>query len=722
MSSIPRSDSSDTVDPATELQQQLQAPLAQQMRLPALREDLSLHSGPTQQDGSPSWVIEDPLRGRYFRIGWLEFEVLTRWHLGDARAVAQATQQETLLEPSVEEVLAIKQFLAQHELLVNPALLQRAAQADLPQPGLATKALHHYLMFRIPLVNPDRFLERCLPVFAPLLGQRAWWISVMAGVVGLSLALQQWDTFTTTFWETLSWSGLLSYVVALVLAKVLHELGHAFTAKHLGLRVPRMGVALVLMLPMLYTDTGETWRLNRRQDRFAIAVAGMRIELMLAAWCTLAWSFLPDGAWRGAMFFLGTTSWIMTLAVNASPFMRFDGYYMLSDATGIPNLHDEASRVVRHALRQHLLGFEDPTPMLEGQEPPRWLLWFGLVAMVYRFFLFLGIAVTVYLYFFKLLGIFLFAVEIWWFILKPIHAELTVWWTERGRIQRQPALRATLVLSGAFLVLAVPWQGQVQAEGWLRAGQEFAVYSPRPARVVHMPQSGLTDREQLLSQLQSPDLQLREARANARIGALDSRLQATTGADQLMESVRSTREQLSQQWTEMRGTDAESRQLQLGAPFAGRVVDVALDVVPGSMVARQEVLARVIDASRWTAEAYVDEDDVKRIRLGARVRAYLHGVHQEVLDGQVDQIDTVPLDQLPAEMLAARFGGTLITTDDPTQLRPRQTLYRVRVALQGAPAMEQVRLAGFNIQAERISLMGRLARGAISALVLQASF
>ncbi len=693
-----------------------------ELALPPLREDLALHPGPTQKDGAPSWVIEDPLRARFFRIGWLEFELLTRWALGDAQEVARRVSEETLLTPSLEEVLAVRQFFLQHELLINQDLLRRAVQGPLPKPGLATQALHNYLMFRIPLVNPDRFLERFLPWFSPLLGGRAFTVSMLAGLFGVFLALQQWDTFTSTLLETLSLQGVLSYSFALVVAKVLHELGHAFTAKRLGLRVPRMGVAIVLLLPMLYTDTGETWRLTRRQDRFTIAAAGMRIELMLAAWCTLAWTFLPDGPLRGAMFFLATTSWVVTLAINASPFMRFDGYYMASDATGIPNLHDEAGKVVRHFLRKHLLGFDDPQPMLEGESPPAWLLWFGLGTMVYRFFLFLGIAVTVYFYFFKALGIFLFAVEIWWFILKPVMSEFKVWWKERARIRFKPVLRLIVGLSLMGLVLVVPWHRQIHAEGWLRAAQEFAVYSPRPARILNMPQPGQTQAQQLLSQLESPDLQLRDARATARIGALDSRLLASNGADQLMESLRSTREQLTQQWTEVAGANVESRQLQLAAPFAGRVVDVASDMVRGLMVARQEVLARVIDPSRWIAEVFVDEDDVKRIRLGAQVRAYVHGVHQEVLQGQVDEIDTVPIDQLPAEMLASRYGGMLITTDDMNQLKPRQTLYRVRVALHQGPMMEQARLAGFNIEGERISLMGRLVRGAVSALVLQASF
>jgi putative peptide zinc metalloprotease protein len=158
------------------------------------------------------------------------------------------------------------------------------------------------------------------------------------------------------------------------------------------------------------------------------------------------------------------------------------------------------------------------------------------------------------------------------------------------------------------------------------------------------------------------------------------------------------------------------------APFAGLVVDVARDLMPGQVVARQEVLARVIDPAHWLAEVYVDEDDVKRIQVGARVRTYLHGVHMEVMDGKVDEIDTVPVDQLPAEMLAARHGGLFMTTDDPNALKPRQTLYRVRVALQQAPQGGQARLAGFNITGDRVSLLGRIVRGIVSALVLQASF
>lgn len=690
--------------------------------LPRLREDLGLHPGPTLKNGAPTWVIEDPPRGRFFRIGWLEFELLSRWSCSNAVEVARLTAEQTLLKPTLEEVLAVSQFLVQHELALDPQRQAQIRPGRSREPGLATKALHHYLMFRIPLVNPDSLLQSLLPWFKPLLGRVAFFLSMLAGLFGLGMALQQWDTFTSTFVETLSVQGLLSYSVALVFAKVLHEMGHAFTAKSLGLRVPRMGVALVLLLPMLYTDTGETWRLRRRQDRFRIAFAGMRIEIMLAAWCTLAWNFLPDGGLRGAMFFLATASWVMTLAINASPFMRFDGYYMLSDATGIPNLHDEAGKVLRHFLRSSLLGLKQSEPVLDGEDPPAWLLWFGLASMVYRFFLFLGIALMVYHFFFKLLGIFLFVVEIWWFIARPFFAELRVWWKARRSIEFLPAMRSTALLGIIALMLLAPWQGRILAEGWVRAGQEFSVYPPRTARLLEMPRHLQVTEQGALARLVAPDLALREARAKARIGGLDSRLNAATGAESLPESLRSTRQQLNQQWVEIQGTAKEARQLELLAPFTGRLVDVAQDLAAGQVVSRQEMLARVIDPSHWIAEVFVDEEDLKRLQIGARARAYLHGVHPEVIGGHVDEIDTVPLDQLPSDMLAARFGGFLLTTDDLQQLKPLRPLFRVRLTLQSGPSTPQARLAGFNIEGERVSLLGRIARAFMSTLMLQSSF
>lgn len=114
-------------------------------------------------------------------------------------------------------------------------------------------------------------------------------------LLGIVLVLQQWDTFTSAVVESFSTEGLLSFALALIVAKTLHELGHALVATRLGLRVGHMGIAFVVMWPMLYTDTGESWKLSRSRQRLAIASAGIITELSLAGLSTLGWAVCDPG-------------------------------------------------------------------------------------------------------------------------------------------------------------------------------------------------------------------------------------------------------------------------------------------------------------------------------------------------------------------------------------------------------------------------------------------
>ena len=48
--------------------------------LPALRSDVRLL--PVSDPLLPDWTLFDPARGKYFKVGWVEFEMLSRWSLG----------------------------------------------------------------------------------------------------------------------------------------------------------------------------------------------------------------------------------------------------------------------------------------------------------------------------------------------------------------------------------------------------------------------------------------------------------------------------------------------------------------------------------------------------------------------------------------------------------------------------------------------------------------
>ena len=184
----------------------------------------------------------------------------------------------------------------------------------------------------------------------------------------------------------------------------MHELGHAFTATRYGSKVASMGVALMVMLPVLYSDTTDAWRLNSRRQRIHIGAAGMIVELYLAIIFTFLWSFLPDGVMRSAAFIIATTSWIMSLAINLNILMRFDGYYILSDLLAVENLQDRSFALGKWRLRELLFDMGMPAP---GNFTPllrRKLIIYAWSVWIYRFFLFLGIALLVLSFLFQVTG------------------------------------------------------------------------------------------------------------------------------------------------------------------------------------------------------------------------------------------------------------------------------------------------------------------------------
>jgi len=431
--------------------------------LPALREELSLLPGPVLPDGQPSWTLHDPARNQFFRIDWPTFEVLARWSLGDAAEIAAAARRETTLTLTPEAVSAVAGFLTANQL-TRPAgatSARRLAERKAAAHGSAwTWLLHHYLFFRVPLFRPDALLGRTQAV-AGLVQSRAFLgLTLLALVFGLLQVLRQWDAFAAQFVDVFSLEGLVAYGLALVVVKTLHELGHAYTAKRLGCRVPTMGVAFMVLWPMAYTDTNEAWRLTDARQRLQVSVAGIATELIVAVWATVAWSLLPDGPARSAAFVLATTSWVTTLVINASPFMRFDGYFILSDLLDLPNLHERSFALARWKLREWLfaLGEDPPEPLPTRRR--RWMIAFAWCTWVYRLVLFIGIALLVYHLFFKALGVFLFAVEIAWFILRPLRMELASWGQRRRAILQRGRTGLSLLVALALLGLAfVPWPG-----------------------------------------------------------------------------------------------------------------------------------------------------------------------------------------------------------------------------------------------------------------------
>jgi putative peptide zinc metalloprotease protein len=657
-------------------------------RLPSLRQELSLTSGAATPEGAPTWMLHDPAGNRFFQIGWPAFEMLSRWSLDDPEAIVASVNAETTLHLTMDDFESLVRMLHHQHLLVatSPADTGRlAASASAHKLSHAMWLLKHYLMIRVPLWRPMPFLRR-FARYAEIAYRPAFWMGVvLMALTGLVLVSRRWDEFIHTFHGYADLRGLLAIGVAIGCAKVLHEFGHAFTAHRYGCRVPTMGIALLVMVPVLYTDTTEAWKVPGRAERLRIGAAGMLTELALAALATLAWSVLPDGPLRAGAFLLATTTWIGTLTINASPFMRFDGYFLLSDWLDMPNLHDRAFAFGRWWMRERLFGFHDPQPEPCALERRRFLIAFSFATWLYRLVVFFSIALVVYHAFFKALGLMLFFVEFGWFIARPIVREIAACWHRRADLHWRRETRRT-ALVGALLIgfFVLPWHGGVSAPAVLGPLRAQGLYAPEASYVTEQAPIARDGQHvhtgDVLAVLASPDLTHRLQAAQADEALLNWQVEQQSFDERLLEQGVALRRRWDAARETVAGLTAQVAQLTLRAPFDG-VVQTDDELAPGTWLPRGEHVFDVVGPTGVKGEAFVGEDDAARVAAGDRVDFVASLPELGAVRCRVTAVDRVNVATLDTPSLASIYGGPLPVQQQPSthQLVPLAATYRVRI-------------------------------------------
>jgi len=657
--------------------------------LPILRDELTIEPGPRLSDGQPSWTLHDPARNLFFQIDWPNFEMLSRWHLGQPRAIVEEVNRDTTLEldlPAFDELQTFlrDQHLLQPSLGAAPAF---AASLAKQRGSWSEWLLHNYLFFRIPLVRPDRFLRRAKPCVGFAFTPVFWWLTLLAAVIGGMSAYRESERFVATLMDTLTWQGMAAYGAALFFAKTCHELGHAFTAKHYGCRVPTMGLAFLVMWPVAYTDTNDVWRLPRREQRLAVAGAGILTELAIAAWATLAWAWLPEGGPKQIAFLLSTTTWVSTLIINGSPFMRFDGYFLLSDYLGIPNLHSRAFALARWDLRERLFNVQEPPPEYFSPRRHKGLVIFAWAVWIYRLVLFLGIAALVYHFFIKAVGIFLFIVEISWFIAMPLWREIKEWRSRWPTIRQHGRVRLSALLMLLLIGLVfIPWPNRVLTSGLLQPQQHMGLYAPANAVVSEIPVANgqAVAAEQPLLSLASPELQLRAKEAGARQDALSWQSGAAAFDNKTRKDWLLLQDQLAHANAEQATVGADLQRYQPVAPYPGRFVDIDPDLRQGDWLKIQEPLGELIGDGPWQVVTYVDEDEIRRLQIGDRALFIADGMGGPNVNAHVASIDHNASRTLGEAALSTTSGGHILVREKAGILYPEHAVYRVVLALDTA--------------------------------------
>ena len=652
--------------------------------LPELRQELELIEGAAGAGGSPGWLIHDPVRNQYFHLDWVSFELLRCWGTISQAALLERVRERGQVQVGEADLHYLIQFLNRHQLLqvASGSAAQMARSRAQITGSWWTWLLHNYLFFRIPVLRPDAFLNQTQRWTAFVYTRVFMWLTLLAGALGLVGVSRQWDVFAHTLVDFFSWQGMLAYGLTLAFVKMLHEFGHAYTAKRFGCQVPTMGLAFLVLWPVLYTDTNDVWRLRNHRQRLAVSSAGVLTELGVALWATFLWVLVPDGLLRSMLFLLSTTTWVSTVLINVSPFMRFDGYFILMDWLQLPNLHGRSFALARWHLRKVLLGLHDPVPESFAPRQQALLVIFAWAIWIYRLFLFLGIAVLVYQFFIKLVGIFLFLVEIVWFVAKPLASELAVWRQRWPAVASQRRLGLLGMLTALMLLLGVmPLPGRVVASAVVVPEQLYAVYAPKEAMLLSGGQEIGYVRDQPIFVFDAPQLNSQSKANEARQASTQWQSGVATMNAEMLGQWESLTTQSGVSTAEGQVIRSDLNNYRIQAPFEGQLHMLDPDLRAGQWLLHSEKLGQLVGYSGVRVVAYVQDIDVRRLQIGQNAFFVPDSGIGPAFDLVVGKIHSDRARTLTEPELAANFGGSVMVREQKGQFFPEGAYYRVEFSL-----------------------------------------
>jgi putative peptide zinc metalloprotease protein len=477
------------------------------------------------------------------------------------------------------------------------------------------------MYFKVPLFNPNRWLESVEPIFRPVLnkgGLIAWCVLVVAALLSL---LPHWADAVSGVSSAIAPSNWIFIMTSYVLLKLWHEFGHGIMCKRFGGQVPEFGAMMLVLLPSPFVDASSSWAFKNKWHRVAVGAGGMMFELAAAAVAAFIWIATKDdkGAVHQLAYNIMLTSGVSTLVFNANPLMRFDGYYMLSDAIEVPNLMTRSTNLLKFLFLKHVYRVENPVPPTSDAGEALILLVYGIAAMIYRVFIFISITLYVLGMMFGL-GLVL---AIWtgamWFLLPA--GSLIRWLGSSPQLhdKRAKAVAKTLAMAALVLIVvgAIPMKERRRADGVVESALRTGgfVTFEGVLQVAHVKPGARVKAGDPIVTIESLPLEAAQQLTEAQLG--QARARETQAASQ-----HPAAQQIAQQYVQaleetksLVNTRLNERTLR--APHDGIVVGPDYSQRLGSSVKPGELLFEIVDDSQLRIAAVLPQDQADWVNVAA---------------------------------------------------------------------------------------------------------
>ncbi len=621
-------------------------------------------------------VVRDPSSNQFYRLNPIAHEFVG---LFDGNRTVEEIWKIVLdrhgdAAPTQGEAIQLISQLYNSNLLaadVTPEteqLLQRGRERVKKK---ATQQAIGIMYFKIRMFNPDRYLTWIEPILRPVLNKWGFfaWLAFM--IYCITQVLPEWDSLASGVDSVLAPANWGWLIVVFVVTKAIHETGHGVICKRYGGQVPEFGFMLLVLFPAPYVDASSAWALPSKWKRISVGAGGMIFELFVAGIAALIWKNSADGTIiRQVAYNAMFTASLSTILFNANPLMRFDGYFILSDLLEVPNLMQRSMKMLQYLWKVHVYRLKNETPPTSSKGEAAILITYGVLAMMYRIFLFISITMMVMGRLFAIGLLLAIWTGVMWFVLpvgKFVH------WLATGNniADCRPRVIAISLASfalGLGLLGFVPVDDHRRAQGVIQSVEDTGVFFGSSGFVVaaHVRSGEFVRKGDPILTCSNVQMVARLADVKAQIAETEALEQRAMGNEQPA-AAQIARERLGALAEQRDYLQERIEKLVVRAPRDGRVVGQDPEQLIGKYVEQGTAACQVINPEDLRVVALLDQHEADwptglsldeysaEVRLFSRV--------QEALPAEIERVVSLQR-SLPHASFSAQGGGQIETNPE----------------------------------------------------------
>jgi putative peptide zinc metalloprotease protein len=636
---------------------------------PRLHEQVQIHRHDYR--GLIWYLLENTTTGRSHRFNPAAYQFigLMDGNHSVQEIFDQIGEQLDEYAPGQEEIIDLMSKLYEADLLKSDALadteelFERQARQ---KTGKLKQRFANPVALRFALWDPEDFLNRHADKVGWIFSK---WVALLwLGLMAYSClqAAQNWTQINYYFGvNALSPYNLLLMFVLYPPLKFIHELGHAFSAKLEGGEVHEMGINFLMFMPVPYVNVSTATHFRSRYKRILVSAAGILVESFLAALGLLLFLAAQPGLVQSIGFNIFLIGGVSSLFFNGNPLLKYDGYYMLADALGIPNLFQRSAQYWQYFFQRYLFGLRDAVSPANAPGETPWFIAYSLLSLAYRLGILWFILVVVTEKFFYL-GILLAGWLIGIQIVRPLYKALHY-------IVASPALqrrrnRALASSIGLFALLVgvigfIPIPSYTLSEG--------VVWQPDEVRL-RVEQDGFVaslevENNQRVAQgtpllkLNDPFLRSEARIAAARVRELKSRYRASRASSHIEAGI--VKEELQIAKSELDFILEKARGMSIDAFKDGSVMLLEADDLKGRFVRKGDLLGYILDDEMPTVRMAVSQDHIGQLRENiVNISIRFASRPREDFSARILRQSPEATNQLPSAALATTGGGKFVVT------------------------------------------------------------